>query len=118
MCYDDGDTDEPLANEWRRARKEHKCYACREMIRRGDRYHFTAGVQDGFYAIKHCARCWWMGQEILEAGAETWQFDLRCGVSWEEAFEGEPPSDVAALAFLTPDEAQAMFRKPELPDNA
>ena len=44
--------------------------------------------------------------EILHAGAETVQWDLNCGASWDEEF-GPVPDEVARLAFLTPDEAQA-----------
>jgi hypothetical protein len=105
MCYDDYEC-EDIASEWRRARKEHRCFACRETIRPGDRYHFTAQKYDDFDVFKHCARCWAMIGAILHAGAGSVQWDLNCGTPWEEAFEREPPPEVAALAFLTPDEAQ------------
>ena len=105
MC-EDGEWSEPIADEWRRARKEHKCFACREIIKVGDRYHFVAQKDDAFFTVKHCARCWAMGKAILEAGADSWQYDLRCGVSWQEAFGGDPPAEVERLAFLTREEAQ------------
>lgn len=106
MCGSECDVSEPIVVEWRKARKEHRCYACRETIRTGDRYHFTAQKDDAFATYKHCARCWMMGGAILEAGADSWQYDLRCGVSWREAFDEEPPENIARLAFMTPDEAQ------------
>jgi hypothetical protein len=106
MCDDDYDCSEPIASEWRRARKEHRCFACHEAIRPGDRYHFEAQKYDEFETFKHCARCWAIANAILSAGAESVRWDLNCGVSWEEAFGAEPPDEVAALAFMTPDEAQ------------
>lgn len=105
MC-EEFDGSELIVSAWRKARKEHRCFACRETIRVGDRYHFTAQRDDEFCMFKHCARCWAMGQAVLRAGADSWQYDLRCGVSWQEAFGGDPPDEVARLAFLTPDEAQ------------
>jgi hypothetical protein len=44
---------------------------------------------------------------LFRAGADTVQWDLNCGARWEDNF-GELPDDVARLAFLTPDEAQAL----------
>ena len=106
MCLD-SDVGEPVVDGWRKARKEHVCFACRETIRAGDRYHYTSQIDKGeFNQFKHCARCWAICGAILEAGAESVQYDLRCGVSWQEAFGENPPDEVARLAFLTPDEAQ------------
>ena len=112
MC-DSDDYNEPIVIEWRKARKEHKCVACGETIRAGDRYHFVSQKDDTFGTFKHCARCWTLGEAILEAGADSWQYDLNCGVSWQEAFGQEPPDEVARLAFMTREEAQATIaRKP------
>jgi len=114
MC-EDYDGSEPIVDAWRRARKEHKCFACGESIHQGDVYHFTAQKDDEFCTFKHCARCWALGQAIIDAGADSWQYDLRCGVSWQEAFGEEPPDEVARLAFMTREEAQATIaveRKP------
>ena len=105
MC-DSDDYATPIVSAWRKARKEHRCFACREAIRAGDRYHYTAESSEGFAQFKHCARCWAMLGAILEAGAESAQYDLHCGTSWQEAFDAEPPEDVARLAFMTPEEAQ------------
>jgi hypothetical protein len=106
MC-DVYDPAEPIADEWRKARKEHRCFACREIIRKGDRYHLIAQKDDGEFGVfKHCARCWEMGNALLRAGSDTWAYDLNCGASWEDTFGSNPPDEVAALAFLTPDEAQ------------
>jgi len=106
MCQAE-DYPEALCSEWRRARKPHSCFACGEEIRPGDRYHFTIQIYDGFSMFKHCARCWAILDAILAAGAETVQWDLDCGERWEDNF-GPLPEHIAALAFLTPDEAQKL----------
>lgn len=107
MCDDSGDYEPIISEEWRTARKPHKCYACREEIRIGDCYHVTVQKNDGeLLMFKHCARCDALVGALLDAGAESVQWDLHCGVSYREAFGEDPPPEIARLAFLTPDEAQ------------
>lgn len=114
MCDSDYDSVTTLTREWRRAKKTHKCYACYEEIRPGDRYHVAIELSDGFQVFKHCARCWMMVEAIWHAGATSVQYDLNCGVAWEDEFD-DMPDDVAALAFLTPDEAQALVKDAQEP---
>lgn len=107
MCDDDYQSVE-LQSRWQRARKEHQCFACRETIRPGDHYHLTVQKYDNLEHFKHCARCWAVVSALLDAGAHSVQWNLNCGTPYEEAF-GEPiPEEVARLAFLTRDEAQAL----------
>lgn len=97
-----------LASTWVNARKEHKCMACRETIRRGHRYHRHASVYDGSISVwRHCVRCWLMCEALWKAGAGYIDFELNCGETWEENYGALPP-DVAALAFMSPDDAQAI----------
>jgi hypothetical protein len=103
--YDD--TGYEITREWRRARKPHACFACGETVRVGDRYHVVIDVSDGLRVYRHDARCWSIIEALWSAGAEAVMWDLNCGESWEENF-GDLPDDVAALAFMTPDEAQAL----------
>jgi hypothetical protein len=105
MCYDEGEEGFDLQSRWQRARQEHKCFACREVIRPGDRYHLSVQKYDDIRHFKHCARCWGIVEALLRAGADSVQWDLNCGTAFEEAF-GPLPDDVATLAFLTRDEAQ------------
>jgi len=107
MCGEDYDAVE-LQSRWRIARKPHLCLACRETIRPGDRYHFVVQNYDGeLSTFKHCARCWMIIDALFAAGADSVQWDLDCGQRWEDNF-GPLPENLAALAFLTPDEAQAI----------
>ncbi len=97
MC-DLDDENGPTASKevWQNARKPHKCHACKETIRVGDRYHVLSGIWDGTpRSFKHCARCWTMLEELPEGA----QLDLNCGQIWES-----PPDHIAALAFALPGE--------------
>lgn len=105
MC-DEYEHSQSILRSWRRARKSHRCYACREVIRPGDRYHIAVEKDNGdVCAYKHCARCWAMCEALWAAGATTVQWDLDCGELWEDEI-GDVPDEVGRLAFLTPDEAQ------------
>lgn len=112
MCDDDSfmdSLDHDFGGGWVSARKAHRCEACGEQISAGHRYHRGVQKYEGqMNTFRHCARCWALVECILAAGASSVQWDLRCGVSWQEAFEKEPPDEVAALAFMTQDEAQVM----------
>lgn len=35
------------------ARKDHRCDICRQMIRQGQRYTYSAGVSDGVFSAGH-----------------------------------------------------------------
>lgn len=108
MC-DEWESDQTLFSQRQvRARKEHACYACGETIRPGDRYLRTAQKDDGvFYDFHHCLRCSAIMDALIEAGADSVQYNLNCGTRYEDAF-GPIPDSVARLAFMTPDEAQAI----------
>src|ERR1700761_8053528 len=97
----------------RRARKDHKCSACNETIRRGDLYSYTFSLFDGdTEEIKRCARCEVMYRALLKlhTGSDvTVAPCLDCGHDFQEVFRKEPPPDLARLAFLTPSEMQAEF---------
>lgn len=95
---------------WRKARIEHRCFACGEGIRPGDLYHVLSGKWDGRWErYKHCARCWSMFALLAAETCEPVDLSLDCGEVWEN-----PPDDVAALAFMTPDEAQDRLREHDL----
>lgn len=104
----------------RRARKEHRCDACRETIRVGDSYINEFTVYDGNSdTTKRCLRCDAMLDAIqsrmidadIDPHEEGVDRALNCGHTWNEDFREEPPEEVARLAFLTRDEAQAELKK-------
>jgi hypothetical protein len=101
--------DEPegfRSGSWVRARKEHRCYACRETIRPSDLYHREAGAQEGdFFLHKHCARCWQMLNYLAKHTGEPVAYGLDCGEEYE--YEGNEADPAHELAFMTQDEAQA-----------
>ena len=91
---------------WRTARKAHHCCACAERIEPGHRYHFLSGVWDGSCAsFKHCARCWAVYLAIREQAPDA-ELLLDCGEDWVDLFGGALPTELAELAFVTPDEGQ------------
>lgn len=109
MC-DYGESPTAWSETWRTARKTHRCCACGETVRPGDRYHYLSGVWDGSPgSYKHCARCWTMFK-MIEDVAEVFdeggiRLDLACGELWRDNFSDPEPTH---LAFLTPDEAQEL----------
>jgi hypothetical protein len=67
----DGDQAELFESKTIKARKEHRCCECREIIRTGDLYQSDCGKRDGdFSTYKTCAIC----AEIRTA--------FCCGESW------------------------------------
>lgn len=111
MCDFGSDGPAAWCETWRRARIEHKCCACWETIRPGDRYHYASGVWDGHGdSFKHCARCWAIFTKLLsvveEGGVEL---RLNCGAEWRDNFD--PAEEPVELAFITIDEAQEQLIK-------
>jgi hypothetical protein len=96
MCDENGERPQAWNATYRKARKEHQCYACDEAIRKGDRYRYSSGIWDHEpESFKHCLRC----STLLEALPSGAQLDLNCGEVWEN-----PPEHIAALAFMLPGE--------------
>lgn len=111
MCdYDDEGSD--VWNEKRRkARREHRCYACQETIRVGDIYQHTTSLYEGSWDTwRHCLRCVAMLDALAARdlhGTMAIALGLDCGEVWDD-----PPPEVAALAFLTKAEIQALKVSP------
>lgn len=94
----------------RRARKEHKCDACKETVRKGDLYHVIGAVfEGGAESFKRCVRCQRIHLHLRElAPGEMWPDEkLACGEEYRQHWGREPPEEIAALAFATADEMQA-----------
>lgn len=114
MCADE-EWPSAWRSEWRRARREHRCCACGETVRVGDRYRDTWGVWSGDVdTMKHCARCWTLLQELDALGLDP-VMRLDCGETLESVgvvkrLSPEKLLALHTLAFMTKDEAQALVR--------
>lgn len=92
-----------------KARKPHRCGACREVISPGSQYTKVAIVGAGSaHTYKRCARCQHLHEHLREkcrtSSEDLWpDEELNCGLDYEEEW-GELPVEVAALAFAIPGE--------------
>jgi len=105
-------------NRVQTARKDHKCSACRETIRKGDKYNYHFQVFEREAAtVKRCARCQLIFQHLeglLSGGCdEGVDQKLNCGHSYSEVHGVEPPPEIAALAFALPGEVQGLLAPKE-----
>lgn len=66
LDYPDFGTDAAWTIEYK-ARKEHKCIECREVIKRGERYHRHTTIYDGsYYNSKICNTCLKIGDDLIK----------------------------------------------------
>lgn len=111
MCGEPDYTYVTMDERDQKARKEHVCCACKDAIRPGDKYRVSRLVSDNpdsrFEFYKHCLRCAAMLDAIRKERPDAGiRWELDCGEDWRDTI-GELPEHIAALAFMTPDEAQA-----------
>lgn len=109
----DGEPVDVYRVEWRRARKDHKCEACRETIMPKHQYTITTIVCDGgIETIKRCAKCQTIHRHLESlcraAGNDYYPAErLDCGLKYEDEW-GPLPDEIAALAFMSQEEAQRL----------
>jgi hypothetical protein len=112
--YGDYEPADVWCQKTRRARVEHWCSACDDVIQRGHLYVIDTVIGDGsVQSVKRCARCEMIYKHLrgLKWARETgpdWRLD--CGHTYEEVWKTAPPPEIAELAFLTPEEAQRRFK--------
>lgn len=110
MSHSIDETYDVYSERIRRAAKDHVCDACKETIRKGDRYCRVFIMWEGEpQSHVRCLRCDAMHEYLrtLSPG-EMWPAErLDCGEEFEEHWGKEPPPEVAALAFMTREEMQA-----------
>ena len=101
-----------------KARKEHRCDACGCRIRRGSTYSKTSALADGSWEhVIRCGRCEMIYGHLLARFKAEGECDeqpawaLDCGHEYKERWNEEPPPDIAALAFLTEEEAGRLLEK-------
>lgn len=107
--YGDGDYAQVSCDEWRTARKEHKCDGCKEKIRSGQKYRYVSILFDGSWTnYRRCERCEAIYAHLTERIRKEGDVDefcheaLDCGHDYAERWEEEPPAEIAALAFWLP----------------
>ncbi len=116
-CFD-GEPAAVFRETMRKARKAHKCSACGEAIRVGDRYCETFMVHDGdTTTVRRCARCELiyrhLEEKMRDSRDEVPDLELKCGHEYQERWDELPPPEIAALAFVSPDDAQALLKAGE-----
>lgn len=99
---------------FRTARKEHRCTACKRAILPGHRYCAVFTLYDGStVTYKRCGSCQRLHEHLVElcrlAGDDMWpRDDLGCGLRYQDEW-GPVPPEIAALAFMSDDEASALL---------
>lgn len=104
----------------RRARKQHVCDACGDPILPRHRYFKISWVFDGRAdSVKRCLGCQAVHLHLRKLGQkdDMWPSEtLSCGEEYTEHWGKPPPEHIARLAFLSPEEKQALvfrvFRTP------
>ena len=112
MSVDVEGTCDVWQNRWQVARKPHRCDACDETIRVGNRYHYHFQIYERDRdTVKRCARCQAIYEHLDErmshnCGEEKPDERLNCGHEYRERWEEEPPLEVQMLAFALPGEVK------------
>ena len=94
-----------------RAHKEHRCGACNETIEIGHTYWRIGVVFDrSAETHKRCERCQKIHVHLRDLGDPydmLWPDEnLNCGEEYRDHWGEEPPEEIAALAFVRPQDLQ------------
>lgn len=104
MCDYDTETVDVWQARLRTSRRRRRCEACAEWIEAGHRYERLTSLYDGHWqATTRCLRCVAIYEALVARRVEP-NFLLDCGTDWGDAFDEQPPPEVAALAFWLPGE--------------
>lgn len=95
-----------------KARKEHKCDACGEVVSVGHYYFRISIMFEGeAETVKRCLRCQTLHLHLrgIEPG-EMWPNEkLDCGKDYKAEWGKEPPPEMEMLAFVTQEESQVIL---------
>lgn len=106
----DGDRPEFYSETIRRARKEHECSACGDVIPRGHIYSYTIGKWYGdVQTTKRCLRCDQIFEFLMELSDDPVDCALGCGHSYEDIFDDHPPDWILGVVLAPPEELQALW---------
>lgn len=94
-----------------KARIEHKCDACGEVVSVGHYYFRVTIIFDGQAStVKRCLRCQALHKHLRNKEAEMWPDEqLACGKDYEVEWGHAPPPEVEMLAFISQEESQRML---------
>lgn len=95
-----------------KARKEHKCDACGEVVSVGHYYFRITMIFDGqASAVKRCLRCQALHKHLRKKEpGEMWPDErLSCGMDYKKEWGEDPPLEVEMLAFISQEESQRML---------
>lgn len=121
MSYEADGSYSRYAKTRRKARKEHLCDACDNVIKPGHYYMRIYTVFDGCSdTIIRCGSCETTHVHLTELCRESdddmWPSErLDCGESYKGHWEREPPPEIAALPFLIGDDVGALLAPPPKP---
>ena len=116
MSYESDEYYKVYREEIRKARKQHTCDACKRAILPGHMYCSLYTVDDeGTQSIKRCGACQKTHEHLRalcrQSNRNMWPDEkLGCGQRYTEEW-GDIPDDIAALAFLSDDEAGKLLEK-------
>lgn len=122
MSMSDGEPCEDWVIGFETAKGHHKkpCDACGAKIRKGDTFYSIREKAFGepWRQIKQCARCYMIYDHLIDRiGGDGYDefIDprLACGHTYKERFGKEPAPEIANLAFMSRDEAQAALAEKE-----
>jgi hypothetical protein len=96
-----------------KARKAHVCSACERSIDPGQLYVRVRWVYDGSAdGVKRCGACQLTHEHLRGLGRDRdmWPDEtLSCGLEYYEEWDADPPDGVAALPFLTAQDASDLL---------
>lgn len=114
MSYGFDETYDVYDETHRRARKDHRCDACGEVIPPKAVYTRVFILYDGKgRSLKRCLRCQGIHEHLrtlCRDAIQMWPDErLNCGQRYEDEW-GECPPEVQAMAFVLPGDKKEMAR--------
>ena len=107
MSYESEGSYDRYAKTRRKARKEHQCDACENVVRPGHYYMRIYTVFDGRTdTIIRCGACERTHVHLVdkcrEMDTNMWPSErLDCGESYKDHWACDPPAEIAVLPFLS-----------------
>lgn len=99
----------------RRARRKHRCDACKLPIHPGERYCsvFLVWKEEAIVdSVKRCGRCETIYRHLADLGRDWDRAPderLHCGEDYEDEWGQPPPEQIQAVIFATSDEASRLM---------